>query len=468
MDVLQQSECIQYRIITFRNAASEILLQRDAECLRLPSVELQPSQRHAETICRSLHTEWNCDAVCLFGINIASQTYVPPSVRYQVMECCGHENSGGTPASWVPVDSMSAAHFAELADYEAVRQSRTEYENYSNGLAPGPFAKPGWFGDLRQWVRDSIRPIGIELRDSFCQFNASPTFSLVRLETSGPAVWFKAVGEPNAREFPITVVLTELFPKYTPTIIATRPECNGWLSLEAEGTALDQIQRVNDWEGAATALAGLQIESIGERDRLLSCGARDLRFNTLAGLIDPFFESANELMKQQAKVPPAILNHRELLLLVQRVRAALGRLESLGLPETVGHLDMNPGNVVVSEGSCTFLDWAEAYVGPPFFTFQYLIEHLRRAAGPDSALEGRIIAQYVGQWRAIASISRIEEAFSLASLLAIFAYAAGSNAWSSGMVLRNPQAASYVRSLTRRMQRAALELVDQGSPCLSS
>jgi hypothetical protein len=274
------------------------------------------------------------------------------------------------------------------------------------------------------------------------------------------------VGEPNAREFPITVLLTELFPKYTPTIVATKPECNGWLSLEAEGTALDQTQRVSDWEGAATALARLQIESIGERDRLLSCGARDLRFSTLASLIDPFFESANELMEQQVKVPPAILNHRDLLLLEQRIHAALACLESLGLPETLGHLDMNPGNVIVS-GSCAFLDWAEAYVGPPFFTFQYLLEHLRRAAGRDSALETRIITQYAGQWLSIAPPSRIEEAFSLVSLLAIFAYAAGSNAWSGGMVLRSPQAAGYVRGLTRRMQRAALELVDRRSPCLS-
>jgi hypothetical protein len=82
-------------------------------------------------------------------------------------------------------------------------------------------------------------------------------------------------------------------------------------------------------------------------------------------------------------------------------------------------------------------------------------------------LEARVIAQYSGEWRSIASASRIEEAFSLVSLLAIFAYAAGSNAWSGGMKLRNPQAAGYVRSLTRRMQRAALELVDRRSPCLS-
>jgi len=468
VDVLQQSECIQFRMIAFGNAASEILLLGDQQCLRLPSVELQRTQRPAEAICCSLQSEWNCDAACLFGINIPSRNDVSSSVRYQVMECCGRRNSGGTPAPWLRVASLTAGCFAEVSDYEAVRQSLTAYKDYRDGLAPGPFAKPGWFDDLRQWVRDSIMPLGIELRDSFCQFNASPTFSLVRFETSGPAVWFKAVGEPNAREFPITVVLTGLFPKYTPAIIATRPECNGWLTLEAGGAALDQIQRANDWEDAATALARLQIESIGKRDRLLSCGARDLRFSTLADLIHPFFESANELMEQQVKVPPAILNCQELLLLEQQVRAALACLESLGLLETLGHLDMNPGNVIVSEGSCAFLDWGEAYVGPPFFTFQYLLEHLRRAAGRDSALEARVVAQYASEWRSIASASRIEEAFSLVSLLAIFAYAAGSNVWSSGMVLQNPQAAGYVRGLTRRMQRAALELVDRRSPCLSS
>jgi len=52
-------------------------------------------------------------------------------------------------------------------------------------------------------VQRAIEPYGLRLSGEFRQLNASPTFALLRLETTGQALWFKAVGEPNLREFPI-------------------------------------------------------------------------------------------------------------------------------------------------------------------------------------------------------------------------------------------------------------------------
>ncbi len=272
--------------------------------------------------------------------------------------------------------------------------------------------------------------------------NASPSFSLVRFETEGPALWFKAVGEPNQKELPITSTLAQLFPDYVPPVLAARPDWNGWLTREGAGTLLCEAQEDALWEGAAAALAELQIDSIDHGARILGTGARDLGAATLSKLIQPF-------------------------LLGDRIQSALDALEALGIPETLGHRDLNPGNIIVSPSRCTFLDWAEAYVGNPFSSLEYLREHLRRTNGTDSAVETKLIESYCAQWEQAVPPAAVAEGLELAPLLAVFAYAAGSYAWEDKERLEEPATAGYLRSLTRRMNWEANELENRRSLCLN-
>ena len=119
----------------------------------------------------------------------------------------------------------------------------------------------GWFSELRNWIESVVEPIGLQSMGGFRQLNASPSFSLIRFETSGPAVWFKAVGEPNQREFPITCTLSRLFPSHLPNVLATRPDWNAWLTRESEGRLLGDDQESGTWERVAAVLAELQINS---------------------------------------------------------------------------------------------------------------------------------------------------------------------------------------------------------------
>ena len=164
--------------------------------------------------------------------------------------------------------------------------------------------------------------------------------------------------------------------------------------------------------------------------------------------------------------PPAPLNRKELLLLGDRLQTALEALEMLGMPETLGHLDLNPGNIVASPDRCIFLDWAEAHIGNPFFTVQYLLEHLRRTVGVDSALERRLVSTYCSRWEGVVPRTAMDDALSLTPLLAAFAYAAGSELWRDKERMQDPATAGYLRSLARRMHREANSLGEQRSVCL--
>jgi hypothetical protein len=349
----------------------------------------------------------------------------------------------------------------------AVRQCLAGCEEYARGPAPGPFARPGWFGELRSWVEEVIGPLGLQLKSSFSQLNASPSFSLIRLESDGPAIWFKAVGAPNTREFPITVALAQLLSKYIPPVLATRPEWNGWLTLELEGTNLGDAPGTEPWMAVATALAKLQIDSIDKHAQLLSAGARDLRAAALSSILQPFLAVIAQLMEGQNKIPPVVLTRQELSTLGDQVQEAISVVEKLEIPDALGHLDINPGNIIISPNGCKFLDWAEAYIGQPFFSFEYLWEHFRRSVGADAALESQLVAAYAEPWQAVLSHDAVARVLPLMPMLAVFAYAAGTEAWSNPYNLRDSNIAGYLRGLTRRMKRESDRLLAGRSQCIA-
>jgi len=465
MESAQQSDRQTYRAIVLGQGGDDLLLASATDGFLLPSVEIPRWQRIAENLTAAMKNDWGHEVVCLFSPDAIVPAGSPNGRNYQVMESCGPVAKSGPRAEWVRVASLSEEVFVDPADYMAVRRSLTECTGYSDGAAPGPFARLGWFGELQRWIEEVIGPLGFHLTRRFSQLNASPSFSLVRFETSGFAVWFKAIGNPNLREFPITLALARLLPQYLPPILATRPEWNGWLALEVEGINLGETQDTQHWKAAASALANLQIESTDRIGALINSGARDLRASALLKLVRPFLHVMGQLMEKQTKVPPSVLSRNGLIFLGEQIEEGLSLSADLQVPDSLGHLDLNPGNVIVSEGHSVFLDWAEAYVGNPLFSFQYLVEHFRRMAGVDGTAESGLISAYVEEWPSLVSPESLQEALALAPMLAVFAYAAATEAWSDQARLQDPKFAGYLRSLTRRMHREANLLEGRSALC---
>jgi len=354
---------------------------------------------------------------------------------------------------WFPVHH-AISHLLKDEQHGILESSYLRTTNRMAGDDPEPFSRLGWLGNLQDWVRAVIRPLGMELKD-FHQLNGCETFSLTRFETTQLPVWFKAVGKPNLHEFPITVALAELFPGYLPSLLATQPACHGWLMADAGGPPLNEVEDSSAWKGGATALARLQIASIGAIHDLLEAGCRDLRARTLLELVDPFLEVAADLMEQQTKVPPAILSQHELSDLGATLKNALCCLGSGGIPDTLGHSDFNPGNILVGTERCVFIDWAEAHIGHPFLTFEYLISHLRKDYPALVRFEDGIRSSYVRRWQSVCLTDHVTEAFLFSPLVAVFAYAVAGNSWQDPERLKIPQVPGYLRSLTWRMKQEA-------------
>jgi hypothetical protein len=464
--VLQhQSDLETCRVLLLRRGRTEVLLL-DESGLRFPWVEIPRWERMTENLTSRVKDRWGCEAIRLFALRDILKKAAFDDCFYQVLECSSNGETCQDNAAWTPICSLSAERFRDSADYEALKQLLTTC-NTSGEDTSTPLAKSGWFGDLQNWISVVTRPLGFELRGPFRQLNAGSSFSLIRFETNGPAVWFKAVGEPNRHEFGVTLKLAALFPRFLPRVIAARADWSGWLSIEADGTSLSETREYSLWESAAADWARLQIESLGETQQITASGAKDLRCAALSDSVQPFFGVLDQIMRQQIKTDPPILNENELRRLEKQIYECLRFLQSLAIPDTLGHLDLNPGNVIVARSGCVFLDWAEAHVGNPFVSFEYLREQFRRCVSRERSLEIQITKRYTSHWLDMVPAERITAALAMAPLAAVFTYAAGSNSWKDQNALRDQKTAAYLRSLARRMNREAILLSERGTPCLN-
>jgi len=441
-------ETLPYLLIITQYGGSEVLLSLSPASL--PSLDVACGGRSAEQLVTGIQRKYRLETYCLWVSHPTMSDRDPLPGNYAVMEVL--EQNAPAPKAMLWESARDAISCVGSVDRAAIRGFIKDLERYRADPERAPFAKPGWIQELLDWAGEQLEPFGSRVTGGFWQLNAGPTFSLIRLQTNRTAVWFKATGEPNTHELPVSVSLARLLPEYVPRILGVHSPWNGWLSPHIRGELLREIKDRSAWEAVARALAELQIRSIEKGSELRQSKVRDL--GKLAALIGPFFECMSELMQSQTKQSPALLTQVELASLGDQLGKACQRLDDLGMPESIGRLDLNPGNIVVSRDRVVFLDWAETYWGHPFLNFAYLVEHFRRHSA-DAALESTLRSSYADPWRAVCTEEKISEAFAIAPLVAAFAYTIAGHSWREPETLREPRVAGYLRSMTRRMHREA-------------
>lgn len=464
MQTLPQFGSNAFRVILIRKNATELLFTATQTLLTLPALQIPRCSRIAEECTAAIEHQLGMQAYCLFTPDTPLSADQEDAVRYVAMEACKSNASPPAGMCWVPACSLASASFQDSTDFAVIARCLADF---ANGVVnSGPFAKPEWFREVSAWVQSQVAPLGVHLTGEFRQLNASPRFSLIRFATDGPAMWFKAVGEPNLHEFPLSLEIARSFREFVPRVVGCRKEWNAWLTLEADGVPLDDGCDANAWLLTVDTLASLQITSLGRTLHLLEAGCKDTRVPSLLDLVDPFFRIMADSMEEQTKPLPPPLSRQEVFELAAEIKIHLERLAKGDIPNALGHLDFNPGNILVSSKRCVFLDWAEACIGHPFFTFQYLLEYVRRLRGADPRREELLTLSYTRRWEFFASPEEIAAALQVVPLLSVFAYAAAGLPWRDSQVARRPEIGAPLRSLVRRMKREAEQLAKLVRPCL--
>lgn len=261
------------------------------------------------------------------------------------------------------------------------------------------------------------------------QWNGDSCFQLFRIicepqemncGTHRQAFWFKAVGDPNTREFTVIRHLTAECRSWFAPIVAMLPEVNGWLMEEVPGCELDKEVNELPWVLTAEVLAKLQMRFVGREQELLAIGCKDWRVPQVIARIDPFFEHMVDAMEKQSSVPPLRLSPEELCAMAHACKAVCKRILDLGVPNTLAHGDFSPHNVLVSNGSPVFIDWAEAYLTFPFISWEYYWNRTRKDHPEHAAWWSRVQHSYgYDQWASMLGHEVVQEGFRLSPAYAI-------------------------------------------------
>jgi Phosphotransferase enzyme family len=441
-----------WRILLFANNGSELLLLKRPSGLCLPELRIPCGQRLAPNLNAEAKRVWRLDTVCLSPLELPHPDHERDDPRYHVMELREPDELARFAPNFVEMSAVKQNSFALPRDYLAVQQAMGVGEDVSLKKHPGPFSEFGAFEQISAWVAEQLRPIGRLPDGSFRQLQADAFFSLIRFPTSHGAVWFKAVGEPNVREFAITRLLATRIPQYIPELLAVKADWNAWLTTDAQGQGLFESSDPAIWSRAAETLAELQIFSLEHTQDLLDAGAHDVRAGALSRALRPFFSVMEESMQAPTNSTVRKLSAQEIGAVREQLAQSLEELDEGGIPDSLNHLDLNPCNVVIASNKCTFLDWAEAAVGCPLFSMEYFRQHFLQAF-PNHADERHFRKAYLERWALVLSHKIPERLMSLVPLTATYAFAASALPWSNPELSRRPELAAYLRSLGRRMYR---------------
>ena len=445
-----------WRILLFDSSGSELLVLRRSSGFCLPVLRVPPQERLAASLNAEAHRLWNVETVCVAPLDIPHPDRISDHPRYHVMEVRRPEELIRIAPKVMDVTALTESTFADIRDYLAVRRAM-RLDTVEPSDSQGPFSEFEAFRKISDWVEQQLQPLGRRRDGAFRQLHASDSFTLIRFGTNDGAVWFKATGEPNRRELAITQILADLFPRHTAKLIAARRDWNAWLSDEIQGASLDSIRDPESWRRAAKSLAELQVASIGHTSTILARGAHDSRMASLLPLVPPFFAAIASLMEAQVRTKPRRLNAEELRATEVRLTETLHELETIATPDALNHFDLNPGNVIVCAHECKFVDWAEAAVGNPFFSFEYLLQHFVCALGDGAYAAAEFRKSYANVWRTVLSQSAIERTCELMPLIAPFAFAV-TLPWNETHGNAQSQFGGLLRSLARRMHREAEQL----------
>jgi Ser/Thr protein kinase RdoA (MazF antagonist) len=295
---------------------------------------------------------------------LASERAEPHGGLVTYLAECGHD--------------VGAAVAVEMLDEHPLRQ---------------PYARPGGPAADLAWADAALARHG-RVRTSAEQIRTWNLSSLWRLSTGEGAVWLKVVPGFFAHEGRI---LGALAGGPVPRVLAHE----GGRLLLAELPGDDNHETVET--GALVAMVelavGLQRAWLGRSDELLALGLPDFRLGALAPAVDDVLErAADELAAEEV----ALLRG-----FVGGLPARAGELAACGLPDTLVHGDLHPGNFRGAGAELALLDWGDAGVGHPLLDQSAFLDRV-----PGSAVQS-VRAAWFAAWRGAVSGSDPERASSL-------------------------------------------------------
>lgn len=236
-----------------------------------------------------------------------------------------------------------------------------------------------------------------------------------------PAVAFlKVTGEAARYEASLVATLHRADPERVVPVRAVEPR-EGFLLLDGAGEVLvdDQVPPgsgppgidVGTWTGMLTRFAVLQRAAEALVEELIATGTPDERPERLPDVLRGLLTGC---LRPDGPTPLTGPEYRALDGVAARLEQAGAALGALGIPPSVQHGDLHPGNVAVgADGAARFLDFGDASIAHPFTTLKVPLEV---AAGEGASGDDlrRLRDAYLAPFTDRAPLAQLREGLELA------------------------------------------------------
>jgi len=349
--------------------------------------------------------------------------------------------------SWCPITS------AELLENEPDRRAIRQFLAESSGVVVDgrEWTRPGWFAATSAWIVSALAYAGLGQPEEIIQLRAWSTSTVLRVRTAAGDYYFKAVPKSGRQEVALTSYLAEHVPDVVSIVIAADLE-RRWLLLAAcRGRKLEQVTDMALWERAATRYGRLQVDCVGRADalRALGCPSRDL-----AALASSIAELALDTGALGPERPEGLTETelRRFRALVPKLRQRCEELAACGIPDSLEHGDLWPGNVICDAETCAVIDWEDALIAHPFFSLAPLTAGLVGTGVGTAENVVRLQRAYAVGFESLAPPNRLRRAMELALPLSFLDMAARYRRQRPSIVRQHP----WMRDLVPQTIRLAL------------
>lgn len=277
--------------------------------------------------------------------------------------------------------------------------------------------RPGWFWVARAWLLAYIMCIPDVTVEAFTQMRTWQRSSMFKaVPNYGDTIYFKAVPPVFAHEVPLTAWLSNQFPDYFPHVVALDTERH-WLLLRDHGKrSLEAVQDIGMWETALRVLARLQIRLSETPDELRALGIPSQTLDETADYLDVLLADETALRAGGFLDDAAIARLRQQQ---PQLKAMCAELAACGIPYSLEHGDFYPGQVIVQGDRLVFIDWSDATLTHPFFSYvalEIFVENEMPQITPE--MRARLQAAYLEPWAEFVDQDTLSRTLALARPLA--------------------------------------------------
>ncbi|HEX3005481.1 MAG TPA: phosphotransferase [Angustibacter sp.] len=268
-----------------------------------------------------------------------------------------------------------------------------------------PWAQPGGPRRIASWADEVLAARGTPRTGAVEQVKTWNLSSILRLPTDAGPVWCKSVPPFFAHEASVIEHVGRRHAALVPQVLAAEPSTGSMLLADVPGTDQWNAPHERLLEMVDTVV-DLQWESVAQVGELRALGLPDWRGAALVAAVTALSRRADvraELTGEQCGRLDA---------LVDALPALERELEHSGLPDTLVHGDLHPGNWRHGAGGLVLLDWGDSGVGHPLLDGPAFLE---RVPGDR---RGEVLEAWAARWRHHVPQADVERAAQLVRPLA--------------------------------------------------